>query len=449
MRSLLRTVTTQLRHYPSAIVGLFLISLFVVLALSAFFIVPYSEAIEHWRGTEDVVGSNPRNAKPLWSNWFRSEKLPVTLNLSSLNGEGETERVEISEDIFETITTYEFDFAADRYPSELSIIFYADYEEKPPFVEMTWITPDGREIKAGQLSPIARDQFRFSQNDRVIRDLGVATTEEGFFRDPEITDSSEPLKGTYTLVISALHFEENSTIESDFTLFGEVFGWAGTDHRRRDLSVALLWGSPIAMAFGLIAAVSTTASAMIIAAISVWYGGWVDSVIQRVHEVFLTLPFLSILIMIGTFYSRNIWNILGATIILFIFTSGIKGYRALFLQVRELGYIEAAQTYGASNMRIIFRYLIPRAMPLLVPALISLVPTFVFIEATLASFGLGDPVLPTWGKVIDDARSNGAVLNGHYYWMLQPTMLLLLLGIGFTALGTALDNIFNPRLRQI
>jgi hypothetical protein len=95
---------------------------------------------------------------------------------------------------------------------------------------------------------------------------------------------------------------------------------------------------------------------MIIAAVGTWYGGWVDELIQRITEINLVLPFLSILVMVGTFYSRSIWVILGVTVLLSIFTGSIKSYRAIFLQVKESMYIEAARAYGASDFRIIFQY---------------------------------------------------------------------------------------------
>jgi peptide/nickel transport system permease protein len=186
---------------------------------------------------------------------------------------------------------------------------------------------------------------------------------------------------------------------------------------------------------------------MIIAAVGTWYGGWLDNIIQRVTEINLVLPFLAILIMIGTFYSRSIWVILGVTILLSIFGAGIKTYRAIFLQAREAGYIEAARAYGATNLRIIFVYLIPRMIPTLIPALVAAVPLFVFLEASLAVLGLGDPVLPTWGKVIEGAFTDGALYSGRYYWVLEPAALLMLTGLGFALLGFALDRIFNPKLR--
>ncbi len=215
---------------------------------------------------------------------------------------------------------------------------------------------------------------------------------------------------------------------------------------RRDISLALLWGTPIALVFGLVASVGTSVLTMVIAAVGVWYGGIIDALIQRITEINMVLPFLSILIMIGTFYSKSIWTILGATILLSIFTGGIKNYRAIFMQVKESTYIEAAQTYGAKDGRIILLYLIPRVIPMLIPGLVLGVPTFVFLEASLAVLGLGDPVLPTWGKLINDAGV-ASLYNGYYYWMLEPMVLLIFTGSAFAMLGFSLDKIFNPRLR--
>jgi len=153
--------------------------------------------------------------------------------------------------------------------------------------------------------------------------------------------------------------------------------------------------------------------------------------------------------MVGTFYSKSLWVILGVTILLSIFGGGIKTYRANFMQIKESMYIEAAEAYGAKNSRIIFLYLIPRIVPLLIPGLVSSIPTYVFLEATLAVLGLGDPVLPTWGKIINDAQQAGALYNGMYYWILEPAVLLMITGLAFAMLGFSLDRIFNPRLRGL
>ena len=86
---------------------------------------------------------------------------------------------------------------------------------------------------------------------------------------------------------------------------------------------------------------------------------------------------------------------------------------------------------------------------MIIPGIVSLVPSFVFLEAALAVLGLGDPILPTWGKLIADSQRNGALFNGFYYWVLEPAALMMLAGFGFAMVGFALDRIFNPRLQEL
>lgn len=441
----------EILKYPSAVAGSLIIILLVVVAITVLVTIPYSEAIRLWRGGEEVWYANPQYAPPAWINYFRKEKLPVSFSLDSLEADGE-KIVTTFEDVDGTTSrtniTYTFDFQSDIVPQEISLYFDAVYEAKQPFVSITWITPDGREVRVGDFGVSQRMTYRLSQDAKLKRRLGNVAPMIGLFADPN-SETGKPLKGTYQLVINSVAFESGSSLHAEFVFFGQVYGMAGTDHLRRDLTLPLLYGVPIALAFGLLAALGTSVLTMIIAAIGAWYGGWVDELIQRITEINLVLPFLSILIMVGTFYSRSIWTILGVTILLSIFTGGIKGFRAIFLQVKESAYIEAARAYGSSDVRVIFKYLIPRMIPLLIPGLVSSVPAFVFLEASLAVLGLGDPVLPTWGKIINDAQSNAALYKGLYYWVLEPAALLMITGLGFAMLGFALDRIFNPRLRGI
>jgi peptide/nickel transport system permease protein len=304
----------------------------------------------------------------------------------------------------------------------------------------------------GDFAIKSSEVYRLSLDNRLARRLEGLPAEQGLFADPKlqtVDGDPVPLKGKYELRISGLVFEEGADLDAKFVLYGQVHGLAGTDHRRRDLMVALLWGTPVALAFGLLASLGTTVLTMIIAAVGAWFRGWTDNIIQRITEVNLILPFLPILIMIGTLYSRSIWLMLGASVLLSIFGGAIKGYRAIFLQVREAPYMEAARAYGASHWRLILVYLVPRIVPILIPQLVAAIPTFVFLEASLAVLGLGDPVLPTWGKMIDDARANGALFQGQYYWVLEPSVLLMLTGLAFAMVGFALDRVFNPKLRGL
>lgn len=437
-------------RYPSAVVGLVIIAGLVALSIYAVITIPYGEATRLWRGGEDVWYQNPKTAPPEWFNWFRKEKLPTTIVMDSQSQDaGVTKTVEPSADGSKVTITFRLDYPYDAYPQELILYFDAQYAEKLPFASVHWITPDGREIRVGDFSVDKSLTYRFSQDSKLQRRLKGQDPQRGLFMADPSAETAILQKGAYTLRVDGLTFEEGADLDAELVMHGLVAGVAGTDHLRRDLSVALLWGTPVALAFGLLAALGTTITTMIIAAFGVWYGGWVDELIQRITEVNLVLPLLPILIMVGTFYSRSIWVILGVTILLSIFGGAIKTYRAVFLQVKESPYIEAARAYGASNARIVFTYLIPRVVPMLIPQLVILIPTFVFLEASLAVLGLGDPVLPTWGKVINDARNEGAPYQALYYWILEPSLLLMLTGLAFAMLGFSLDRIFNPRLRGL
>ncbi|MFH1446683.1 MAG: ABC transporter permease, partial [Chloroflexota bacterium] len=265
------------------------------------------------------------------------------------------------------------------------------------------------------------------------------------FADP---DSNTPslVKGTYQLRVDGLTFEEESDIQAEFVILGSVYGFAGTDNNRRDLSVPLFWGMPFALIIGLVGSLSTTIFSMILAATGVWFGGWVDNLIQRLTDINLVLPVLAISVLACAFLGINIWVILSVIVLLNVFGTPTKNFRSAFLQIKDASYIEAARSYGASNGRIIMKYMVPRIIPVLVPQLVILIPGFVFLEATLGLFNINSG-LPTWGTVIFQALTKGALYRSRY-WVLQPLALLLITGVAFALLGSALERILNPRLLE-
>jgi peptide/nickel transport system permease protein len=455
----------EFTRFPAAVVGVLIILALIGVSIYAVITIPYKEAIARWGPEATGKEVIPKNAQPVWVNWFRKDPLPPTIILNSADGtatHGTISKVFTPGKNGATVEviTYTIDFTYGGFPQDMVITFDGQYEKKP-FVNLTWQTPDGREFELGNFSAVSRQRYIASQDipgkyldDQIFLTQGFfggsggSAPVEVLFMHPDEIKPTAPLNGTYTLRIDAFLFDEGANLDAEIIFYGQVYGLGGTDDYRRDLMVALLWGTPIALAFGLLGAISTGALSMIIAAIGVWFGGWVDSVIQRLTEVNMILPTLPLAITIYYLYSKSIWMILGVLILLSIFGSAIKTYRAAFLQVKELPYIEAAQAYGASNWRIIRHYLVPRIIPLLIPQLVILVPSYVFFEATLAYLQVSDPKLPTWGKVVYDALTRGA-FNGDYYWVLEPVALMILTALAFAVVGFALDSILNPRLRRI
>lgn len=442
----LRDALAEIASYRSAVAGLVLIAALVAVAVGAVIAIPYDEAVRLWRGGEAVWIDSPRNALPGWLNAIPGVNLPRTIIATSQEG-AERTVAEYADGARDVMLTVGFDFPYGDFPSEVALTLEGTYRERPPLATVSWVMPDGRRIALGEHRVSASTRYAVSQDQRLSQRLEQLPPEIGLFARRGTADNPQVLNGRYELEVEALLFEEASAVRARLVVYGKVHGLAGTDHRRRDLGIAILWGTPIALAFGLLAAVGSSVASLIIAAAGVWFGGWVDGIIQRATEVNAILPALPILILVTTFYSRSLWVILAVVILLNIFSLGIKFYRAFFLQIREAPYIEAARAYGAGSGRMVFLYLIPRVLPVLVPGFVTAIPSFVFLETSLAFLGLGDPSLPTWGKVLNDAYQNGALYKGHYYWVLEPAALLMLTGLSFAMVGFALDRIFNPRLR--
>ncbi len=442
----LRSVKEILK-YPTAIAGTIIILLLVAVSVYAVIAIPYNRAVALWRGSESDWYRNPKLAGPIWFNWFRGDNpLPETIDLT-INSPGVVKKEQAAGSTTILNYTFSFPYKSDIFSDDFVIYFTSNYKVKAPFVSISWITPDGTKTRLANFALSGGNfAYRPSQDTALLQRLKGIDPTIALFSTAE-SNYKTPVKGTYQMVFEGATFEPNTTYAPEVLLYGKLAGWAGTDNLRRDIGLALLWGTPVALIFGLLAAVGTSLAQLIIAAVSTWFGGWVDTLIQRVTEINLVLPFLPILIMVGTLYNRTLPVILMVVILLSLFGAGVKTFRAVFMQVKESPYIEAARSYGASNGRIIFQYMIPRLIPLLIPQFITQVPGYVFLEASLAVLGLGDPSLPTWGKLIDDAYTNGALFQGWYYWVLEPSVLLMITGLAFASVGYALDRIFNPRLR--
>lgn len=436
-----------LRRYPSAVVGLAIIAFLVGMSVYTVVTIPYGEAVSLWRGEGNVWDRHPRSAAPAWVNLFRRDDLPPTMAFDSRTADVEKEVVALEGGLTDVIMPFTFDYDYGGFPQDIIVDLEAPYEERGPHVTLTWVWPDGREEELTSFKPNARHSYYVTHDERLQRRLRSDRPREALFLGAE-NEGETALHGTYTLKVQALLFEPGTDVDANVTVIGQVHGLAGTDEQRRDMMVALLWGAPVALGFGIIAAFVTSVGGMLLAAAGAWYGGAVDRVVQYLTEVNLILPFFPVSLMVFTMYSRSIVTILAVTVALTIFGSAVKTYRAMFLQVRTEPYIEAARAYGASDLRIIVRYMAPRIMTLLIPRLIILVPTYVFLEATLAFLGVSDPLLPTWGKLVVGALSYG-VHSGATHLVLAPLAVLFVTGFAFAMVGLALERVFEPRLREV
>lgn len=440
----------ELRRYPSAIVGLVILIFFVGFSIYTVFALPYSEAIRLWRASSPGVWDDvPRRAAPVWMDWFTRDSLPRTM-VVTLDDAGEKTVEPLGDGMYRFEIVLPFEYYYDGFPKELSLFTEATLSGQRETIAVYMRKPNGQTVTLDESFRIQKSgSYRISQDLQLRIAMRDAAPHVGLFVEDPLISTKNPLHGDYELVIQGEFPEGSDLREAKLVVYGQVYGLAGTDHLRRDLTVALRWGAPIGLIFGVLAAVGANVFTFILGGIGTWFGGRLDGIFNRITEVMMILPLLAVLIMIGHFYTRSLWTMLGVVILMSIFGSQMKVFRAMFLQAKEAPYIEAARAYGAGNFRIIFKYLLPRLTPVLLPQFVIVIPTFVFLEASLAVLGLGDPLVPTWGKVIHDAHSNHALYMGQYYWMLQPAVLLMMIGISFALVGYTLDRIFNPRLRKL
>ena len=448
----------ELRKYPSAIIGLFFIIILLLGSIYAVTAFPYEQVGKDY-GQKVALGRSfiPRTAMPEWTNIFSDPPRLSTIYLSSLSKET-TVSLEVFENgWFEKTTTFTFEYPYKETPSDIFLYFDPIYKDKLPYLTLEWKYPDGRmlELKRTIAEPDTSYDFESSivPNQLIKQNPEWNTwfqTNEQYskpvftllFAEPNSSNPS-PQHGTYELKVKSLMFEQDSDVVIQFVLLGQVYGLAGTDFARRDLLVPLFWGMPFALLIGLLGSLVTTLVAMVLPAFGVWYGGWVDNLIQRIAEINMVLPGLTIAVLANVLFNINIWIILGIVVIINSFGSPLKIIRSALLQAREAPYIESARAYGASNIRIIMHYLVPRIMPVLIPQLVTQVPSFIFWEATLGFFNIKSNY-PTWGRIIYDGLSRGS-LYGSPFWVLEPIFLLLLTSLAFAMLGSALERILNPR----
>ncbi|MBE0685747.1 MAG: ABC transporter permease subunit [Anaerolineaceae bacterium] len=449
----------EFKRYPSAMIGLFIIVLLIVGSLYAVIALPYKEIGIAWQGSTLTGRTDvPKLARPGWLSIFTKSS-----NLSTYIINDQSENVIRMEKPLQNggkqiSIVYLFDYFYSDFPSEMNLYLDSNFIEKIPFASMKWITPDGREFNLKGLSIENQRTYDFEENIAARRLVSQNENWEQWFNfsrvfptpyfyllfaDPD-ANTPKVMNGLHQLRITGITFEELSDISTELVMLGDVYGIAGTDYLRRDLSVPLFWGMPFALIIGLFGSLATSILSMMLAATGVWFGGWVDDLIQRLTEVNLVLPILMISVLAYAYLGISIWTIFIIVILLNVFGAPLKSFRSVLLQIRESPYIEAARAYGANSFRIILKYMVPRIIPILVPQLVILIPSFVFLEATLGLFNISTG-LPTWGTTIYQGATKGA-LYGSRYWILAPLSLLLVSGFAFSLCGSALEKILNPRL---
>ena len=221
----------------------------------------------------------------------------------------------------------------------------------------------------------------------------------------------------------------------------------GTDYLGRSVWAQLVYGARVSLVVGLAATVIAIVIGSVVGILAGHYGGIFGGLLMRVTEWFLVIPFLPLAIVLAT--------ILGASIVNIIIVIGITSWpgtarlvRAQVLTLKERLYVERSRALGAGSGHLMGRHILPNVSPLILANLTLTVPIAILSETALAFLGLGDPLRPSWGKMLDDAFSSGALTRNAWWYYLPPGLCILVVVLSFVLIGQALEEILDPRLKE-
>jgi peptide/nickel transport system permease protein len=469
-------VRELLRNGPGR-AGFFL--LILLAALSVFVLVRFPRDFGERVWSDPARwADNPKSVPPAWSNLLtrhdRFSHRNALMEKPSLVEPGSTGESR----------TYSLDVAygGGEPPTFASVsIERIAYAGAPPLITIALKRPEGREVVLHRVpvrGPRPDEQAPFVRFGDVphrvslSNEASAAQALADFFRseygdspppgdlravlakalvsapDPASPDGLRLLTGDYQLLTRVDVDSRNDTVAGvRFVLGGSVYGLMGTDKVGRDLAQGLAFGLPIALFIGIAASVLTTAIGAVLGTISGYLGGAVDMVIQRLSDVISNVPLLPLLIFLVFVFGSNLY------LIMFLLVAfGWPGLailiRTMVLQVRSGQLIEAAVALGAPRWRIMLRHVFPHTAPFVLAQMVFLAPAAILAESGLSFLGLGDPSMPTWGQILEQGFSTGAVFVGYWWWVIPPGVLIILTALVFMLLSLGLEPVVNPRLRR-
>ena len=217
----------------------------------------------------------------------------------------------------------------------------------------------------------------------------------------------------------------------------------GTDESGRSMLLLLAWGTRISLTVGLAATVISVVIGTLFGIMAGHFRGLGGHALVGVTDWFLVIPFLPLAIVLAT--------VLGPSTMNLIIVIGITSWagtarliRAQTLSIEGRPYLERSRALGAGNWHQMTRHVLPNVFPLVLANTTLTVAIVILSETTLSFLGLGDPLAPSWGSLLDRAFSSGAVSSGAWWYVLPPGICVVLVVLAFTLVGRATERIVDP-----
>lgn len=220
--------------------------------------------------------------------------------------------------------------------------------------------------------------------------------------------------------------------------------WLGSDQLGRDILTGIIYGGRATLLVGAFAALLSVSIGVTLGALAGYYGGRIDAMLMRVTEFFQVLPALLFAMVVVTLFSPSL-----VTVALAIgsvsWPSTARLARAEFLKVKNLEFVRAERAIGARHARIIWKVILPNALPPLVVSATLAIGAAILFEASLSFLGLGDPNQMSWGLMIGSARQ---VVLSCWWAVAFPGAAIFITVLAVSLIGDGLNDALNPKLRE-
>lgn len=220
----------------------------------------------------------------------------------------------------------------------------------------------------------------------------------------------------------------------------------GTDELGRDEFARLLYGAQVSLSVGIFATLLTIGIGVSLGAIAGFFGGWFDTLLMRITDAFLSVPFLLILFVLSRVFTGGKVSDIVLLIGLFAWPGTARIVRAEFLSYKEREFLLAARTLGAGNLRLMFRHILPNAAGPIIVSATLFVGGAIITESVLSFFGFGiQPPTASWGSMLSDSRE---YIFKDPLLLYLPGLLILLVVLCFNLIGDGLRDALDPYMTE-
>lgn len=220
----------------------------------------------------------------------------------------------------------------------------------------------------------------------------------------------------------------------------------GTNDIGQDILAELADGARTSLLLGISIAILATLIGAIVGISAGYVGGFYESLMMRIIDVVLTLPFLPLMIVVSVYMGQGLLTEI-FIITLVMWAGKARQIRAQTLSIKSLGPVQAATAMGASHLYIFKKHILPGVFPLMIPQFVAAVNMAILLESSLSFLGLGNPLEKSWGSILYYANNRSAFLTDAWlWWIVPPGICIVMVVLGFSFIGYYLEEKVNPRL---